>query len=192
MAVTIGGKAENDYTNPLGMLSDCHRRIERFLRTLITVTDQARGRELSREERDALETALRYFREAAPRHTEDEEESLFPRMRACPQAAATLERLDALHTDHEVADSLHEEADLLGREWLTEGSLSTESVRRLIEALKELRAIYERHIAEEDTRIFPLAAEILPRDAIEALAREMASRRSVALDGRLRAAGWNP
>ena len=29
MAIQIGSKLENDYTNPLGMLSDCHRRIER-------------------------------------------------------------------------------------------------------------------------------------------------------------------
>jgi len=36
---------------------------------------------LTEETRAALESALRYFREAAPKHTADEEESLFPRMR---------------------------------------------------------------------------------------------------------------
>jgi hemerythrin-like domain-containing protein len=192
MAVTIGGKTESDYTNPIGMLSDCHRRIERFLSVLITVANQARGRELNLEERNALETALRYFREAAPRHTADEEESLFPRLRACRQMEATIERLDALKADHDVADALHAEADLLGRRWLSEGSLSIESADRLTEALDKLRAIYERHIAEEDNRVFPLAAEILPRDAIEALAREMARRRSVTLDERLQAIRCNP
>jgi hypothetical protein len=38
-------------------------------------------RPLTEETRAALETALRYFREAAPKHTADEEESRFPRLR---------------------------------------------------------------------------------------------------------------
>jgi hypothetical protein len=36
---------------------------------------------LNEEQRGAFEAALRYFREAAPKHTADEEESLFPRLR---------------------------------------------------------------------------------------------------------------
>ena len=36
---------------------------------------------MTEETRVALESALRYFREAAPKHTADEEESLFPRLR---------------------------------------------------------------------------------------------------------------
>jgi hemerythrin-like domain-containing protein len=80
MAVTIGAKRESDFTDPLGMLSDCHRRVERFLRVLIDVTVQEQGAELSTEQQAALEAGLRYFREAAPKHTADEEESLFPRL----------------------------------------------------------------------------------------------------------------
>lgn len=38
MPVTIGAKRESDFTDPLGMLSDCHRRVERFLQALIKVT----------------------------------------------------------------------------------------------------------------------------------------------------------
>ena len=43
MPVTIGAKRESDFSDPLGMLSDCHRRIERFLHALIVVAGQARG-----------------------------------------------------------------------------------------------------------------------------------------------------
>ncbi len=30
MPISIGQKLESDFRNPLGLLSDCHRRIERF------------------------------------------------------------------------------------------------------------------------------------------------------------------
>jgi hypothetical protein len=31
MPIVIGAKRESDFTDPIGMLSDCHRRIEMFL-----------------------------------------------------------------------------------------------------------------------------------------------------------------
>jgi len=80
MPITIGKKVGSDYSNPLGLLSDCHRRIEQFLGVLIKVTGQVRGAELNEDQRNGLQVALRYFREAAPKHTRDEEESLFPRI----------------------------------------------------------------------------------------------------------------
>ena len=85
-------------------MSDCHRRIEHFLHLLIVVTQQARGRTLSTEQRDAMEVALRYFEEAEPKHTADEEESLFPRLRAsqhpkAPEALALTVALRAREVD---------------------------------------------------------------------------------------------
>ncbi len=79
--IQIGAPVAHDFGNPLGVLSDCHRRVEHFLRMMITVAEQARGGALAEEQRDALEVALRYFVEAAPKHTADEEESLFPQLR---------------------------------------------------------------------------------------------------------------
>ena len=61
-------------------MSDCHRHIEMFLGALEGVASVI-DHPLTEETRAALESALRYFREAAPKHTADEEESLFPRMR---------------------------------------------------------------------------------------------------------------
>ena len=126
MPITLGKRQESDYTNPLGLLNDCHRRIESFLQVLVTVTGQARGLDLNHDQRNGLETALRYFREAAPNHTLDEEDSLFPRMRALshPPLQEALATLDSLHTDHQVADEIHREVDALGSRWLTQGRLS--------------------------------------------------------------------
>src|SRR6266567_4355417 len=67
MPVQIGAHAHN-FSDPTGLLSDCHRRIEMFLRALERVAAVV-DRPSTDETRAALESALRYFREAAPKHT---------------------------------------------------------------------------------------------------------------------------
>ena len=47
MPIAIGQKLESDFRDPLGLLSDCHRRIERFLDGLIVISEQARGESTS-------------------------------------------------------------------------------------------------------------------------------------------------
>ena len=69
MPIVIGAKRESDFSDPIGMLGDCHRRIERFLNALLTVATCAKGGPLTNEQQTALATSLRYFREAAPKHT---------------------------------------------------------------------------------------------------------------------------
>src|SRR5690606_30622342 len=105
-----------DFDRPIDMLEDCHRRIERFLRMLQAVTLAATndGR-MTEDAADALQIALRYFRNAAPKHTADEEESLFPRMRATgdPRVASVLGKLDELERDHDRAQQLHAVVDRL-------------------------------------------------------------------------------
>ncbi len=184
MPIKIGAAPENDFNRPLGLLSDCHRRIERFLGQLLRVTEQARGGPLDIAQQESLETALRYFERAAPLHTRDEEESLFPRMRASGSAEveAALAAVEALEADHRTADEAHAEVDRLGRRWLEEGTLSLEETDCLLTLLLNLREMYRRHIAVEDNQIFPLAGAVLEPSAITALGREMATRRGLDFD----------
>ena len=78
-------------------------------------------------------TALRYFREAAPKHTADEELSLFPRMRACggAEVEAALDRVAELEADHKRADQLHAKSIGYSRNGTTTGSLPEENETRL-------------------------------------------------------------
>src|SRR5678809_108738 len=105
MPITIGAKRESDFTDPIGMLGDCHRRIERFLNVLVSVAKYQNGGHLDEEQKTAMATSLRYFREAAPKHTADEEESLFPRMRQKrdPNLEAAIRKLEPLEHDHVLA-----------------------------------------------------------------------------------------
>lgn len=191
MAIQLGAEPENDFTTPLGLLSDCHRRIEKFLDQLISLVSEVQpprqeteqGTGLTAGQRNTLEVALRYFREAAPRHTLDEEESLFPRMRACSDEAVpiALASLDALEADHDRAETAHAEVETLGQKWLSNGHLSAQEFDRLGALLRDLRSLYQRHILIEDTQIFPLAGRVLDTDAIRAIGGEMAARRGIDL-----------
>jgi hemerythrin-like domain-containing protein len=179
MPIVIGAKRESDFTDPIGLLGDCHRRIEMFLNVLVRVAEQARGETLNEEQRGALETALRYFRDAAPKHTADEEESLFPRLRRLEsaEARALLARIESLEEEHGCADRSHAEVDSLGREWLRDGRLNEEQASRLLTVLMQLRDLYRHHISTEDNEIFPAAAAILSPSDRKAIGEEMAARR---------------
>jgi hemerythrin-like domain-containing protein len=179
MAIQIGQKPSPTFQQPLELLSDCHRRVENFLRALILVAEQARGGELNPKQREALETALRYFREAAPKHTADEEESLFPRMRELGGDAAreVFAKIEALEADHVIAKDGHNAVEQLGQKWLADGRLEQTETGQLLSRLRELQSIYERHIAVEDNEIFPFARQVLDLESLGAVGREMAERR---------------
>jgi hemerythrin-like domain-containing protein len=181
MPIVIGAKRESDFTDPIGMLGDCHRRIEMFLNVLVRIAEQARGGTLNEEQRGALETALRYFREAAPKHTADEEESLFPRLRRIESAdvRALMVRIESLEEEHVCADRSHREVDSLGRLWLKDGALPADQAARLLTLLLQLRELYRHHIATEDDEVFPAAAAALSASDRQAIGSEMASRRSL-------------
>jgi hemerythrin-like domain-containing protein len=176
MAIQIGAKPDSGFDDPIGMLVDCHRRIEKFLGILGIVVDRARGRALSDEEIEAVQAALNYFRLGGQRHNADEEESLFPRMRSECTAEESKE-LNALEGDHRRANELHGAVEALYTEWITRGRLNEADERRLSSSTLELRRLYEEHIQLEEQTVFPRAAAALSGEAIAAIGREFQARR---------------
>ena len=181
MPVVIGAKPQANFTDPIGLLTDCHRRIERFLSVLAQVAEQAAGGPLTPEQWTALDTALRYFREAAPKHTADEEETLFPRLRQSDRAEVrdVLVRVESLESDHARANQSHAEVDRLGQEWLSAGTLRPDDAARLSLLLAELSELYRGHIAVEEEQVFPMAGRVLDARERQAVAGEMAERRGL-------------
>jgi len=179
MPVQIGARTHN-FSDPTGLLSDCHRRIEMFLGTLMAVAvviDRPPTEDTAR----ALESALRYFGQAAPKHTADEEESLFPRLRQIRHAEiqAAFSKLEELEKEHLWAAPLHTEIECLGASYLSTGSLASPEVAEFRRAVRDLASMYKQHIAVEDELVFPLAARVLSDAEKSAIAEEMASRRKV-------------
>lgn len=179
--ITIGAKPAGDFSNPIELLSDCHRRIERFLGVLVMVARQADGGPMNEQQRDEWVRALDYFRNAAPRHTADEEESLFPRLRQIdlPQIREALVKMQQLESDHVQAAEWHDQVERLGRHWLANGELTREETMFIGDALARLSELYETHIALEDQSVFPLAAAVLSASERAGMGIEMAERRGL-------------
>ncbi len=179
MPIQIGAKTHN-FSDPTGLLSDCHRRIEMFLASLEAVAAVI-DRPASEETRRGLETALRYFSLAAPKRTADEEDSLFPRLRQnqSPEVQSSLSQLDRLEDEHRWAAPLHAAVEQLGARYLLVGSVSASEVERFRNAVASLTALYKRHITFEDSVIFPLAARLLTPMEKRDIAEEMTRRRGV-------------
>jgi hemerythrin-like domain-containing protein len=194
MPVQIGARVESDFTDPVGMLQDCHRRIERFLGVLRVLGEQARRTPLTPDQRTALETSLRYFREGAPRHVQDEEVSLFPRLRHQQNAkvAPALAIVERLERDHSTAEAWHRKLDALGSCWLKKGVLDPTSISRFQQLTRQLSELYEEHIHVEDNELFPLAASALSRSDLHIIGHEMARRRRARVPAALTASSIKP
>lgn len=181
MPVQIGVKA-HDFKEPLDLLSDCHRRIEMFLGIFEAIAKSV-DRAPSEEAQRALDSALRYFREAAPKHTADEEQSLFPRLRRVRNTRVenALAKIDELEKEHHWAEALHQELDDLGRRYLDQGKLSSAEVGKFRNHVASLSGMYKHHIRVEDRDLFPVAEAALPQADKLAIAEEMANRRGLSL-----------
>lgn len=184
MLVKIGQPVDHGFDAPLGLLSDCHRRIERFLSVIATIARVRAGGVLPEPDRQALEGALRYFDTAAPRHSADEEESLFPRLRDRGDAdsRSALDALARLEADHRVAERHHQAVHALGTRWLSDGTLPADDAAALGEHMAALERLYSQHIAVEDRELFPAAGRLLSADELRAIGREMAARRGVRMN----------
>ena len=175
MAIQIGAKPDSGFDDPIGMLKDCHRRIESFLGILCTVVDRAKGRILTSEERDAVKAALQYFRTGGQRHTVDEEESLFPRLRESD--AGSLAEIDRLEDDHREANDLHASVERLYSTWIASGELTSSDALQLESQTERLKQLYSDHIVVEETIVFARASQVLDSHAIAAIGTEFRFRR---------------
>lgn len=59
--VELGPARESSFAQPLALLSECHRRIERFLADMAGVIHSRKGGVLDDPDRSALAGAVQYF-----------------------------------------------------------------------------------------------------------------------------------
>lgn len=167
------------YKEPLVMLSDCHRRIEKFLQYLLE-TSESKEIKLEGQNHIDFTKALDYFVGACEIHNADEEISLFPRLKQHPNKNETqdlLELIDSLESQHRYLESIHKQHDLLGRRWLEQQTLNPKDLLQFNELTKNLIEIYTEHISHEDNKVFTKAKEIFTQNELEAIGEEMWDRR---------------
>jgi len=179
MAVQIGSLGQPGFDTPFALMSDCHRRIESFLEIFQRVVDRYASIPLDEEARSALLAADRYFRESAPNHTADEEDSLFPRLRSLDREdlGSLLLEAERLEREHEQAELIHSKVEEQVHRWLIAGTISKDEIDQLRQDLDALQVLYARHILFEDSILFPRAADVLSGSEIKDIGTEMATRR---------------
>ena len=179
MAVQLGAQGQPDFNQPIELMMDCHRRIEHFLGVLGRVAERYQNTSLDSQGRVALETALNYFDLAAPRHTADEEESLFPRMRQSSDVSVqeVMAKIDDLEADHREAERAHERLDKLGRQWFIDREIGGEHYHEFVAILKALTNTYQAHIRVEDEQVFRAAGQLLNDAQLAEVGEEMRERR---------------
>ncbi|HEY8368007.1 MAG TPA: hemerythrin domain-containing protein [Thermodesulfobacteriota bacterium] len=170
-----------DFSDPIGLLIHCHARIESRLDAL-----ERAGELLPRAPRAVLaslfgevDAAVQHFAVAGVLHTQDEEVSLFPRLRRRDQAAGddALAAVAGLEAEHRTAETVHRDLDALVGRIPRDGSAGADEIERFRELTGRLRSLYAPHIRLENTVVFPIAARVLGPEDLGAIGAEMRERR---------------
>ena len=176
IGVQIGAPAEAGWDDPIGMLTDCHRRVEHFLAILVSLAEANPQTLFTADESRALDASLHYFHTSGQTHNADEEDSLVPRLACAPAAAETLPLAAQLAAEHRQAAELHSTIERLLNARRSRTLLAQES-NELQAAARVLDALYRAHIQMEETRVFPAARRHLAPADITAIGAELRARR---------------
>lgn len=158
---------------PLELLQACHARIEEQLGTLENLAGRA-GTPPDAHSQSAARAVLRYFDTSAVLHHRDEDEDLFPLLRARAAALGRVEvaaAIDELEREHATMDAqwrrLRENLGAIAA--LRPASMDAGEVARFA-------WLYRRHMERETLLVLPFAREVLRAEERAGLGRRMAAR----------------
>jgi hemerythrin-like domain-containing protein len=177
MTAQTSVKLECEFDDPIGMLKDSHRKIKRSLHVLWVIADRAAGKELTAEQTAAVRSAIDCLGVDGARHTADEEQSLFPRLRA-KTITGDSEELGLLEDYRRQADQLHAMVETLYATWISAGELLRKDQLRLESSTAMLKRLSEQHIHIEEQIVFPRAQRLLDDGDITAIGQEFRARRN--------------
>jgi hemerythrin-like domain-containing protein len=156
------------FDQPFEMLAACHERVRRSLDLLLRLQAHVDRCGADAQAQDAARDVLRYFDLAGPKHHEDEDRHVLPRLRAEGRA--------------DLADRLAAEHAEMSRQWAALRPALVDVTQAKpghldAGACQAYAALYAAHMAAEEGEAFPLAAQGLSEGALAAMGGEMAARR---------------
>lgn len=172
--IQIGASAATIDT-PVEHLVACHRRIELRLDTLVRA-----GESLETDRAAALAAiarSLEFLSSSGALHTEDEEKSVFPRLRA-KISAGWIAYLDSLEAQHQAADAIFSALKAVVYEITLREPVPTALIEQYRACAGELRSLYYEHIRSEDEILTDLARKSFSSSEIEEISSEMRARRN--------------
>lgn len=162
---------------PFEMLTACHERVERMLDLLSRLQAHLTAQGCDEQARSAAADVLRYFDLAAPQHHLDEERHVFPAVLAL-QAQPLRQLVERLQREHQEMERLW----ALVRQILQRVThADAQSWAPLSDADKAtmaaFAAIYQDHIRDEESLVYPAAQQVLEKDQLQAMSSDMMRRR---------------
>jgi hemerythrin-like domain-containing protein len=172
--IQIGRREEVVADQPLEHLVACHDRILARLGTL-----QRIGEGLETDPQAALEAlrnTIRFFEISGRLHTEDEERSVFPRLRTRlkPEQLAYIDSLEAQHREKELTYA--ELKDLAGE---LEKEVTPDRAERFRGLAARLGDLYRSHIASENDVLIAIGRSALTSEELALIRDEMRQRRQI-------------
>ena len=167
--------AAPDFSDPLGLLSACHGRIESQCATLLRLPGHLRLHGSDSQAKQAAAKALKYFNTAGKHHHEDEEMDLFPMLEEYAESDhRLLALLDELRIEHSQMEKAWQDLEYFLSKLASDHEVMPEAL-----PITQFVALYRSHIAKEDRVLFPFACLKLTAVQLSVLGDNMAERRNV-------------
>ncbi len=161
--------------SPIEHLMACHRRIEQRLDTLLKAAGHMQDDRASTLA--AIGNSIGFLETSGVLHTEDEESSLFPRLRP-KLSAGEVAFVDSLEAQHAEAESIFAELKRIVAEMDLQNSVSPATIDQYRGCAEHLQALYQAHIRSEDEILTALAKRSLTGSELVEISAEMRERRS--------------
>jgi len=160
---------------PIEHLVACHRRIEQRLDTLANAASHFKSKRVPALE--AIAKSVDFLDTSGVLHTEDEEASLFPRLRPklCVSEVAFI---DSLESQHEEAEAVYLALKQLASKLSRSAESCPQTLNRYRERAERLRALYKAHIRAEDEFLTAMVRRCLDQPELLAISKEMRERRA--------------
>ena len=172
---TAGG-----FDEPLELWLACHERVQRFCNLLGRLKEHVEKHGADAEAAESATSIRRYFNEAAPRHHEDEEVDMFPRLRErldSERDKTVLDVLDQVEADHLEMAGLWKRLDAALAEVSRGRNVALEQP-----LIDRFATMYRHHIDAEERVVLPALKKALNRNDWQAVGRSMAERRGLEWD----------
>lgn len=168
------GASSATIDTPVEHLMACHRRIEQRLDTLARAADHLESDRAAALQ--AIAKSLEFLDSSGALHTEDEENSFFPRLRARVSAEQTA-FLDSLEEQHQDAESILSRLKQVVDRAASRSGVPAELVQQYRDCADQLRSLYREHIRREDEILTAMAKQALTDSELAEISGEMRQRR---------------
>lgn len=174
--IRIPGAAEAPASDhPADALLSCHARIREFTELSGRLAQSGAS---PQEAREAAGAIRRYFAVALPLHEADEDLSIAPRLRALGPPDTVVQALDLVARQHPDIDRVIGRLMPLWEALEADGARLPALAEQLSKATERLALIWIPHLQLEESEVVPAMRTLLSPEAVEAIRREMAERRT--------------